>query len=67
MRIKERSCGLSKENLKFTIGARNYKNYTAIGGRTALDAEVVCGVFDEKGFPIGPIVRSKPISNSQYH
>jgi hypothetical protein len=43
---------------------RNYKNHTAIGGRSALDlrAEVVCA---EKGFLLGPIVRFKPISNSQ--
>jgi hypothetical protein len=44
MRIKKRSCGSSKENLKFTIGARNYKNYTAIGERSALDFRAEMGV-----------------------
>jgi hypothetical protein len=57
MRIKERSYGVSKENLKFTIGARNYQNYTEIGGRSALDLRAEVGVvhggvhFDEKGLP----------------
>jgi hypothetical protein len=56
--------GSPKENLKFTIGARNYKNYTTIGGRSALDlrAEVcVCGAWPwwcdllmKKAFPLSP-------------
>jgi hypothetical protein len=45
MRIKKRCGGPSKENLKFTIGARNYKNYTAIGGRAALDLHAEVGVW----------------------
>jgi hypothetical protein len=46
MRIKKRSCGGSKENLKFTIGARNYQNDTAIiGGRSALDLRAEVGVW----------------------
>jgi hypothetical protein len=35
----------SKENRKFTIGARNYKNYPAIGGRSALDLRAEVGVW----------------------
>jgi hypothetical protein len=35
--------GLSKET-KFTIRARNYKIYTAIGGRSALDLSAEVGV-----------------------
>jgi hypothetical protein len=62
MKIKKRSCGPSKANLKFTIGARNYKNYTAIGGRSALDLRAEVGVVHGgvTGFPLGPIVRFKP-------
>jgi hypothetical protein len=60
---------MSKENPKFTIRARNYKNYTAIGWRSALDlrAEVGCVVhngvtFDEK--MLSPLVKSfVPIRN----
>jgi hypothetical protein len=37
--------GLSKGNLKFAIGARNYKNHTAIGGRSALDLRAAVGVW----------------------
>jgi hypothetical protein len=35
----------SKENLKFTIGTQNYKNYTTIGGRSALDLRAEVGVW----------------------
>jgi hypothetical protein len=68
MRFKKRSGGPSKENLKFTIGLRNYKNHTAIRGRSALDlrAEVgVCGAWTgcdllmKNAFPFGQIVRFK--------
>jgi uncharacterized ion transporter superfamily protein YfcC len=45
MKIKKRSCGPSKENLKFTLGARNYKDDTAIGGRSALDLRAEVGVW----------------------
>jgi hypothetical protein len=65
MRIKKRSCGSSKENLKFTIEAQNYKNYTAIGGWPALGVWCMVSPFDEKDFSLGPIVGFKPISNSQ--
>jgi hypothetical protein len=58
----------SKENLKFTIGARNYKTHTAIGERSALDlrAKVVCGAWwcdrlMKKGFFLGSIALFKPI------
>jgi hypothetical protein len=37
--------GFSKENLKLTIRARNYENYTAIGGRSSLD---LCAEVDVK-------------------
>jgi hypothetical protein len=34
-----------KENRKFTIGARNYKNYTAIGVQSALDLRAEVDVW----------------------
>jgi hypothetical protein len=34
----------SPKKTKFTIGARNCKNYTAIGGRSALDLRAEVGV-----------------------
>jgi hypothetical protein len=33
-----------QRKLKFTIGARNYKNCTAIGGQSALDLRAEVGV-----------------------
>jgi hypothetical protein len=74
-RISKRSCGPSKEDLKFTIEARNYKITLQLTGdlRSICVQKCVCVVHGgvtflmKKAFPfgLGPLVRFKPISNSQ--
>jgi hypothetical protein len=60
--FSQNSNWFSKETLKFTIRARNHKNYTAIGG-WYLRAEMGVVVTIAKR----TIVRFKPILNSQCH